>query len=594
MGVLVQNRAVQSSAANRRDLSRFFSVRMLRAIARLIDSYPWTVYLLVTMGCCWIRVGAFATRFLDHDELYSFYIAQASSLKQLFYLTQTVDLHPPLSYLLIRLSFTVFGPTTWACRLPFLLAFLCTTAALFVFVRRLLSPLYGVITVLFLWCVPYTHFAAEARPYSLVLCFTSVMLLSWYRCISHGESSTGGRRAALPALAAAEFGLLLSHVLGVFSVAAFAGAELVRFLIRRKQDRMLWIALLIPCASVLTYFPLIHSGSTILFTEKYRATPARLFHLYWAYLTWLPIPLACVILLAALWPKAGKSKPGTVPSITPTALRSLSFLLFAFAMVPLGVGAIFARTGVAFFDRYGIVFLISMAATPALLLGLRTQCNRVPASLVALVLGAVLVFNTVGKAWFIEQVSIAPPKVAEMLIHLMSLPVVGMPKTPPAPIHPILTAPNAGPVRDLDAVEPDIPIVANTGLTFLELDREADDTLATRLYLLNDISAATEITHDTVFENYARLKQVFPIRGRVDPFCPFIAQHHEFLVVGDYNHAQGWLLKKLDRDGAELRILGTYDDHTTEDGHIYEVTVKSSTCPPQAVQAGPQVSALMR
>jgi hypothetical protein len=71
---------------------------------------------------------------------------------------------------------------------------------------------------------------------------------------------------------------------------------------------------------------------------------------------------------------------------------------------------------------------------------------------------------------------------------------------------------------------------------------------------------------------------VFPIRGQVEPYCPFIGEHPRFLVLGAYNHPQGWLLKKLDVDGANLNIIGTYGG-ITEEAQVYEVTVFKAVCP---------------
>ena len=138
----------------------------------------------------------------------------------------------------------------------------------------------------------------------------------------------------------------------------------------------------------------------------------------------------------------------------------------------------------------------------------------------------------------------------------------------------------ARPVTSLDAVDPDLPLVANTGLTFLEIDRQGDAELTKRLYLLNDRKSAASIAHDTVFDNYDRLKKVFPIRGRVEPYCAFISEHPRFLALGAYNHPQGWLLKKLDMDGADLHMIGTYGG-ITEEAQLYEVTVLRAACPAQ-------------
>jgi hypothetical protein len=49
------------------------------------------------------------------------------------------------------------------------------------------------------------------------------------------------------------------------------------------------------------------------------------------------------------------------------------------------------------------------------------------------------------------------------------------------------------------------------------------------------------------------------------------------LVLGAYNHPQGWLLKKLDMDGADLRMIGTYDG-ITEEAQLYEVSISQPDC----------------
>jgi hypothetical protein len=55
---------------------------------------------------------------LWHDEIFTFFIAQAPSLHDLFHLTGSIDLNPQLSYLLTRASFDLFGVGTLQCRLP--------------------------------------------------------------------------------------------------------------------------------------------------------------------------------------------------------------------------------------------------------------------------------------------------------------------------------------------------------------------------------------------------------------------------------------------------------------------------------------------
>jgi hypothetical protein len=588
MSLLAPSPAISAQDEVHSDSSPFVTVRFLQAISRFIETHGWIVFAAVSVACGWIRLNTFASRHLDHDELYTFYIAQAPTLRQLLALTRTVDLHPPLSYILIRASFAIFGVSAWSCRLPSVLAFVLAVALVFWLAKRILTPLYGIISVLFLWSVPFTYQADEARPYSLLLCFTTLMLVSWYQAAEASDDFIShDRRLALLTLTLGGFGLLLSHVLGVLPYAAFFAAELVRFSIRRKSDWGLWTALLAPAISGLTYLPLIRTHAGILFTDEYHATPIRIFNFYWGAICFLAVPLILVALLAFLWPilrrpAAQDQRQATPPDPLPPTLRPLWYLLCCLSLVPLGVGILFARTGTAFFDRYGIVVLIPVALIPALLLGFRTHRNQMAGLVVALVLSAALFLNTTGKFWLIEQLgNLAPPRVARYALNALALPLIVRERAKPRiPPHLQKALEAARPVSNLDAVDPDLAVVANTGLTFLEVDQQGDAELTKRLYLLDDRQAAASIAHDTVFENYDRLKRVFPIRGKVEPYCAFISEHPRFLALGAYNHPQGWLLKKLDMDGANLHILGTYAG-ITEEAQLYEVTVLKAGCPVQ-------------
>jgi Dolichyl-phosphate-mannose-protein mannosyltransferase len=585
MTLLASSPTVDAQPAVQRNSTPLASVWFLRTLSQFVNMHAWLVFAAVSSACGWIRLRAFVSRPLDHDELYTFYIAQAPTLRQLLDLTRTVDLHPPLSYLLIRMCFAIFGVSVWSCRLPSVLAFLSTISIVFWLVKHILSPIYGVIAVLLLWSAPFAYQADEARPYSLLLCFTTIMLAGWYRAIEAGDCGIlpYDRRSALLTLALGGFGLLLSHVLGVLPYAAFLAAESARSFIRRKVDWRLWTVLAAPAISGLTYLPLIHSHSIILFTDEYRATPMRMIGFYSWSIRYLPIPLTLIALLAGFGPalirsnRANVDKAGRPPK---SVSWPLGFLLTCFTLIPLGIGMIFAHTGAAFFDRYGIVVLIPIALLPALLLAGRTQRNPAAAALAALGLGAVFYLNTAGKPWLIERLAtLAPPAIARYAITAFALPPLIEERVKPAVPSRLQQAFQAArPVTNLNVVEPDLPLVANTGLTFLEVDRQGDAELTRRLYLLDDQQSATTIAHDTVFENYDRLKRAFPIRANVEPYCNFVRKHPRFLVLGAYNHPQGWLLKKLDMEGADLRIIGTYAG-ITEEAQLYEVTLSKAACP---------------
>ena len=571
------------SAAREERASRFFTVQLLRTLAACLNDYPWLSFAAISLlgGC--IRLWSFPSHFLSHDELFSYYIAEANSLSELVRLTHTVDLHPPLSYLLIRASFAVFGRSIWACRLPSVLCFLAATGLVFWLARRLTTPVFAAVALLTLWSAPITYRVAEARPYSALLCFTTLLVASWYSCVAEENAESPARSAIRgwrPALVAtAALAVLLSHVLGVLSLAVVMAAEAVRFVVRKKADWSLWAALVLPLAAVASYLPLFHTSSGLLFASQYRASPSRLLAFYWDFIHCVPLPLAVIVLASLFWPTQNESiaAHGQPDSARTFALVwPLRSLLAGFALVPLLIGAAFANKGVAFFDRYGIAFLIPFSLAPAMLAARRTRANRMAGTVFALILTVVFILNTVAKSWLIEELSeYVPPKAAGKLLAVLTLPFIVAPSNPLVPSRLGAQLADARVVSDIDSLEPALPIVANTGLTFLELDFQGSEPLVRRLYLLEDRQAAVTIAHDTVFENYNRLKEVFPIRGSIEPYCEFVRRHPRFLVFGTFNHPQGWVLKRLEGQGSDLRILGTYNN-TTEGSQVYQATVSAN------------------
>jgi hypothetical protein len=548
--------------------------RLITGMADFGDAHGWVVFGLISLWCGLMKFGGELYRRLGHDELYTFYISQAASLSKLLALTQTVDLHPPLSYLLVRLSFAVFGIREWSCRLPFAAAFVLTSVFVFWLLKRVLSPLYGLIAVLFLWSFPYSSGASVARPYSLILCFTSMMLVCWY-CATE---SIGHRYWTLLGLSIGGFALLLSHVLGVLSFAAVIGAELLRSRSARKADWHLWLALLAPLVSLLTYLPLFKTHSVLLFTPIYRVTPMRVLSCYWEPIRVVSTPLLFILVVAVARPFI-RSRRNSDWS-PPTRNLPLGFLLSALFLTPLLTAVVFARTATAFFERYGVVMLLPAAIAPPIILAFATRRRRAYAVSMIFLLAVLIHINSYGVAWLLEDASsIARPAIAARLLYLVAMPPIRyVPKLAPVPAYLEYGKEAAPAVSDLNAAEPGLALVAGTGLTFLELDRSETTDLTKRLFLLTNKEAAVTITHDTLFENYEQLQAVFPLRGTVEPYCSFLGSHRRFLVLGAYNHPQGWLLRKLDMDGARLKIIGKYAS-TLEEHDLYEVIVPLNLCP---------------
>ena len=122
----------------------------------------------------------------------------------------------------------------------------------------------------------------------------------------------------------------------------------------------------------------------------------------------------------------------------------------------------------------------------------------------------------------------------------------------------------------------DLPFIAASGVTFMEMDHNQSAAFDQRLYYLTNRAAALKYAHTTIFEGLAVEKNYFPIRGHVVPYNQFLANHHHFLVIGTMLYAEDWLLPKLRDDGGKLNYLGEYLTPYKDNTSIYEVTLPAS------------------
>jgi hypothetical protein len=120
-------------------------------------------------------------------------------------------------------------------------------------------------------------------------------------------------------------------------------------------------------------------------------------------------------------------------------------------------------------------------------------------------------------------------------------------------------------------LDPSIPLVDASGLTFVEMDHREDASTLTRVFYLTDPIASTQYSHANIFEGMALERSLFPMRANVSTYTDFIEHHRRFFVLGDYNFPEDWLLRKLQADGATLRMLGP-TKNSYRDKDLYEVS----------------------
>lgn len=514
-------------------------LQMLDRTASVLDSYPWS--LMAVLLLLYIHIAIHERNYpLWYDELYTYYIAQASSFKQMLLWTRQVDLNPPLYYILARLSIHIFHPSKLAVRLPSLIAYFVASLCAYQFVRRRLTPLYGSIASLILLSPSYNYFSHEARPYALVLGFLGIASLGW-----QGATERGSRKRflSLSLLTIGGFGMLLSHVLALVAYASLFLAEFVRFMIRRKADWPLWISLVLPLSSCILYLPLIHQHSAGVYPPVLQASIQALFDDYSN--LWIDIApfLAVAMLLIAfigIKPRLESQSQHRLHINWPEIAFTIGLLL-----VPAIIILRFMVTHSQFFPRYGLSGVFGAAILVPYFIAWWTDNSR----------RAALISVTV----FIISV-LHPYYIARVLqAHLQ-------PNSGARTLSREITQP-------LTQIQPDLPFVDADGLTFLEMDNRENSDFLSRVYYLVDPEAALQYAHANGFNGLQSLQHIFPIRARVETYDEFIKRYPKFIVFGTYDTPDDWLIPKLLADGADVRFLGEipsmYKDH-----NLYEVTVE--------------------
>lgn len=498
------------------------------------------IFLPILLGMYLWILKSERIKHLWHDELYTFYIAQAPSFGKMMEWTRTIDLNPPLYYIAARLTFHVLHPSAFSVRLPSMIAYFVATLCAYQFVRRRLTPLYGLFAAMAMLSSPFNPLSYEARPYAFVLAFLGILALGWQRAIQEDKPRSW---IAYLLVLVGGFGMLLSHVLASVAYAALLVTEAIRFVMRRKPDWILWICLVVPLSACITYLQPIQTHSSGAFPEQFQASIVDLVaayaNLWMGLISLLGAAIIVIVLLheeRSPFPRAYQPRGFSWPE---------KILALGFCCVPFVVSLVFMHSHSAYFDRYGIPAVFGVAILAPWFVSRWTRNS----SLAALISSIVFIFGVV-----------TPSSIARHVQRVVQ---------PIQPQGPNLTGRSNIPISQ---IHPELPLVDNSGLTFLEMNRRENSTFLSRVYYLEDSQSAVKYANATIFEGFPVLEGKFPIRGNIAPYQEFIQQHSKFLVLGTYNYPEDWLLRKLLADHARLRFLGEYDTGY-KDEQLYEVTL---------------------
>lgn len=502
----------------------------LEDIALRLDRHPvWMAAILA--GVFIALIAPSVGRHLDYDELHTFYIAQAPTWSKLAEEIRTIDLQPPLTFVLVRGSIAVLGPNEIGARLPIIIGSFLGSLGVLAYAARRVGPLWGAAAVGLFWISDVFYINSTARPYGILLGFFGLLLVSWDSARTHGR----WRRWAITGVSVGVAGMLASHVFAVLWIAPFWAAELVRSWRERRIDKPLWCALLLPLAVCITYLPLVRNVGHTVFPPALKGSAglAASFYVLIFLKSWPALLFASLAALAvSAWRGSSKSGRGDQPRAFAFPVHE-SVLLVALLLPPVILNVLSALRNISFFARYGFPTILITNLLVVLLLAYKARGSRLAGFAAALVILAFAVFLPVFSARTARASQVRLPE-------------------------------------PLDRIHPELPLVANSAFTFLEMDHYEKPPLVARLHYLVDEASAMKYSGSNLTEGIGALKAYFPIRSNIESYSDFAAAHHHFLVWGEPGEQQGWLLTKLKAEAAQVDEIGFFDS-PYPDSRLYEV-----------------------
>jgi hypothetical protein len=491
---------------------------------------------------------------LWHDELITYDLASMPSVSAMLKSIRSIDLNPPVLYLLEYMAIRIPGAhlsdqfLSLAARLPSIVGGLVASVGLFFLMRRRIGQLYAFALVCIYWNTPFFKYVIEDRPYALVSGLLVMLICAWEHVDQAGRSFAWVAFTLVLGLA-----VMGSHFMSGIVLGAFVVATIVSGLSRGSLDIPLLTSYILPFAIPAAYYTKMTGYGSIFFPEAFQPS-------------WISIPAEYVLLvgsnvlifgvLLAVYMVMG-FVPGS-PARAKRFLRQVSsgrltanwaelVLLVGILLQPAMVVIAIIRVHGAFFLRYGLPGCIPIAILITVFIYSLFDGEKY-AALIVVLASALVPLPSLGRSF------------AELRVEL-----------------PKAYAGRSG-APDYHMVEPGLPFVVASGLTYVEMNHRESADFLNRVYYLTDTDAAIQYAHATLFEHEAEVREMFRYPARVEALHAFEAEHPRFLLLGTVNYPEDWLLRKLIADGDEVRPVGTFDT-TYKDKRLYEVTLKQKATP---------------
>jgi hypothetical protein len=233
---------------------------------------------------------------LWYDEIFTLNTAQFSSLSDLAS-RLVYDTHPPLYFLLVRGSLTLFGHSPLAIRLPAIVSCWVVFLCIYIFIGKRCPAVYAWLAILFLVTSDLRMYAIEGRPYSLLMACCGIALVC-YQSVTDRDQ----RGLALWGLFFGLAGAISSHYYAILFWIPLGLAELLRSGMRKRLDFSVLAVLACGLLPLLLYWPVIKQARE--FCNDYWTKPDDWRQILGAYETLLDHaikPLIVTLILLAVY-----------------------------------------------------------------------------------------------------------------------------------------------------------------------------------------------------------------------------------------------------------------------------------------------------
>ena len=231
-------------------------VSVTRWLRRAASSRP-LVYAVFSMLYLVPTIWLSRMKMFWDDEFFTLYISRTTGWHSLLQALATgADQHPPPFYYLTHWITQIFGTSHVTLRAPAIVGFGVFCICLYGNLSGpLVTPMWGVVAMLFPLSTKMYYYACEARGYGMVTAFVALAVLSWLKVTEDDR-----RKIFLPLLGISLMGAVSSHYYAGLAVVSLAAGEIVRSTVRRKIDYPVWIAFACTLLPVLVFLPTIRSA----------------------------------------------------------------------------------------------------------------------------------------------------------------------------------------------------------------------------------------------------------------------------------------------------------------------------------------------